>query len=642
MGDTIASYTWIDNVLLDGMDYFSSTFWFFNAWAFKIAKWVLLIGLLISAIKLLFGAEAIKKIAIGTLGKLLVFFLIMHYYNSIIATISNTALSWGSQAGKGRGTATMNLVSLMNEAKQDLAVAEQLQGLSEKQRKNKIKELRRKAKKAKSMGTGRGNKLTEGLLDPEGASSFANQANLYKNDMEEVINYQVRTLETLKSILVEKIDKDKDGNLIKSYFLNTTLLDNRGNATNYISPASFLKLSILTGKLILKRQADYCDIKLGEATFDEEENASMASKIVSPGLIAFLKTFSFSDIINYMLCFICFLAIFFCAIFVLMQYIMTIFEYSVVTSIVVFYIPFYLADISKQITAKLFPIFWSFFIKLMVITICMWFSLSLYIRLTSDQMGQSTPFDAGVFCTTMFTIMLSFVVTQNAPKISQTILSGNPELSMGELVTAGGTMLAGAILGNKGRKLAQKGAAGVAGGGGRLGGAGYMAFKSAREKGQGMMQSIGAGMMGGGRESLSMLNDGKNRALFGKEGVSFIAAQTAKGVDNQIRREGEHLGSNKATKLEKISSSQARISSTATEQANDPTPRPSTGSSTETKAGNQSMQDRSSNPSRGQTSPMENRMSAMDATHFKNEKAEEKKEDAMKAKFKGKDNVQKT
>ena len=49
--------------------------------------------------------------------------------------------------------------------------------------------------------------------------------------------------------------------------------------------------------------------------------------------------------------------------------------------------------------------------------------------------------------TTIFICLLSFVLTSNAPKIAMTLLTGQPQLSMGELVQAAATFGAGAMAG---------------------------------------------------------------------------------------------------------------------------------------------------------------------------------------------------
>lgn len=53
------------------------------------------------------------------------------------------------------------------------------------------------------------------------------------------------------------------------------------------------------------------------------------------------------------------------------------------------------------------------------------------------------------FVTVVFTCVIGFVLTQNAPKIAQTLMTGQPQLSMGELVTAAGTLAMGTFRGAK-------------------------------------------------------------------------------------------------------------------------------------------------------------------------------------------------
>lgn len=73
------------------------------------------------------------------------------------------------------------------------------------------------------------------------------------------------------------------------------------------------------------------------------------------------------------------------------------------------------------------------------------------------------------FVTIVFTCVIGFVLTQNAPKIAQTLLTGQPQLSMGELVTAAGTLAMGTMKGAQAAKatghIAKEGARKVAQGG---------------------------------------------------------------------------------------------------------------------------------------------------------------------------------
>lgn len=90
-----------------------------------------------------------------------------------------------------------------------------------------------------------------------------------------------------------------------------------------------------------------------------------------------------------------------------------------------------------------------FLIKTVVITICMFFVFYLFIQETVDIMTDNGGMNWVSFVTVVFTCVIGFVLTQNAPKIAQTLMTGQPQLSMGELVTAAGSLAMGTFKGVK-------------------------------------------------------------------------------------------------------------------------------------------------------------------------------------------------
>lgn len=587
----IGSYTWIDNVLVDGMDYFAGMFGYFQDIAWALAMLVFWLGLMINAIKLVFGSESIKKVAIGTLGKLCIFLMLFYGYRRITSAVAHSAMKWGTNAGSGHATVTENLVGLMHQCENDLQVAQHLAKLPKGEQEKQIKAMKKKLadnkKNKTALGKGQGNNFFSDMTSSDGMSMFANQANLYRN-LDDIVEYQLQTMNTLREVLAPTKVKDKDGNLIDTYFLATTLYDKNGKPTNYISPAAFLKIAILTGELIIRRQVDYMQIRYGE-TYDVHIKAVWPAGAFAGIISTFEVYFNLSNLLNFSLCFICMIAVIFCALFAMIQYMMTMFEYAIVTSIVIFYIPFYLADISKSIASKLFPIFWNFFIKLLVITILMWFAIYQYINLASDQMSMGVPFSPTVFATTMFSILLSFIVTQNGPKVAQTIISGNPELSMGEFLQAAGTMAAGgAIMG----KAAQAGSRSVAGGAFKAMGEGVGHMQKAKAEGKSAVEQVGS-FLGGAAKSgaasmiktpFSAAGKATSRVLFGKQGGN-LAEKFAEGFENSMRQSSKksnkdednkndgsdhksHSGENDAPKFNGDSQSTQENSNSSTKENN--------------------------------------------------------------------------
>jgi len=133
-----------------------------------------------------------------------------------------------------------------------------------------------------------------------------------------------------------------------------------------------------------------------------------------------------------------------CTIFAEIQYIMTILEYTIIMGLGAFFIPFILFDGTKEMPKKLIPVFTGFLIKMIVITICMFFVFYLFIETTINIMADNGGMNWVTFATLLFNGLICFVLTQNAPKIAQTLLTGQPQLSMGEFVQALGTAAFGA------------------------------------------------------------------------------------------------------------------------------------------------------------------------------------------------------
>ena len=137
-------------------------------------------------------------------------------------------------------------------------------------------------------------------------------------------------------------------------------------------------------------------------------------------------------------CFVLILATAFAGI----QYVMTILEYTIICGLGAIFIPLMLFDGTKDIPKKLIPVFTSFLVKIMVITICLMFVYYLMIEncinTIADDGGMNWPAVGEIF----FEAIFAYILTQNAPKISQTILTGQPQLSMGEALQGAGTALA--------------------------------------------------------------------------------------------------------------------------------------------------------------------------------------------------------
>ncbi len=134
----------------------------------------------------------------------------------------------------------------------------------------------------------------------------------------------------------------------------------------------------------------------------------------------------------------------------------------------------------------------------------MFFVFYLFIQETVDIMTDNGGMNWVSFVTVVFTCVIGFVLTQNAPKIAQTLMTGQPQLSMGELVTAAGSLAMGTFKGVKAaghitkegsRKVAQ-GAVNAHGTAAKMNSARKAASSSAKDLGASVAQQRMAGAKG--------------------------------------------------------------------------------------------------------------------------------------------------
>ncbi len=443
------NYNWIDIPLVDGMAYFCNMFFYFSDKAVFIGKYLAFLGIIYYAIQMMYASVAVRQAIVKMFFSFVFFFLAMTFYHPFVGGLANIVTSMGVNAGSGKRIVERNLVSLMKKAENDLKVAKQLKKLegndaAKKQllrRTTAIPELVQLGtpldENGKAIHRKKGS-LSDDLTDPNGNSRYLSKVSNYRS-ADENIEWAEKTILALKDVLKPTKYRDRKGNLVKTYYLDVMLKKgNSGIASNFLSPNAILRVALLTAQVIRTRQTDYMTIKIAEAQED--------SSWYNPAGYVGWMNLSLTDIGNMILTWIVTIAIILAAIFAIIQYSMTIFEYAIVTSIGVIFLPFMLFNGTKSIAAKTMQVLVGFAIKLLIVTLTMFFMFYQYIYLAATQMGETQSLDLTIFAYIAFMIILSFIVTQNAPQIAGTILSGSPQLSMGEFMQAAGTVGAGALM----------------------------------------------------------------------------------------------------------------------------------------------------------------------------------------------------
>ena len=577
----------MDIPLLDGMSYFITTIGTFGDIAGKLAIALFLATLIWNAFRLWFGTQQVRKAAVDIMLKCLLFTAVFAGYRGIQVGVIDLAMKIGTNAGGGAAEVATTMSNLKENLESKLIVAQNTMkkmfkeagdtggALSETDVKNLAKGTGYSEEEVREQAEQYGVKINDsaatvagkvflysgansissavalGTLITVGIKNKLQYKKMYNNlNDEEVNNFKemVKNGEGAKiqnllagfaEVMYENPDwenapddlKSNINKYIYSPFITTTDVIPENEQWSLkkwkktgvdegvmISPAALIKTCVLVANVIMATEENTTD-----------ENNQTSKKF-------FQKTWQ--DINRFIMTIIMVLGIIAAGVFCCIQYCMCIFEYWIVTSIGVLFIPCILFDGTKSYASKLIQLYVSFFIKITVMLLCMFWTFSTYINVATNILASANPVTMLNFAYILFALILGFVVTQNAPQIAMTILNGTPQLSMGEFIHAAGTAAAGAALAKKGATMAAKTAApvvkganaGIAEGASAAAGA----WKGAGEAGAGFgtkfKMAAGAGIRQTASAWDSGIKDHASRLITGKESSSHNASSLHVGV----------------------------------------------------------------------------------------------------------------
>lgn len=432
--------TWIDLPVVEAMEYFGGMVVQGLKWATRYAALFGLIGIIWSAFKVMMSRMSIKDLWWDTLFKWIGFTLLITLYPAITISFSKIANDIGMRAGGGKQVIIDGLTVLKQTIKKDLEVqAAWADGMVSDLETNFDNLTLTTEFQNSSSYDDYMNKVADEL----GAMTFKSKSDKKKalsivNEYKERNKYKVMfsglTLSVLEKILIEKDMSGEEGdNLTESYVdLDIWLRDSNGQPSCYISPSALLKVALLSCQIMWEKE----NVTFNKVSDDIEsdEDLGMVKK-------AFAQLgHSLSRIPNMFMCFWCCIVLVLATIFAEIQYIMTILEYTMIVGIGAIFIPLLLFDGTKDIPKKLIPVFISFMVKMIVITVCLMFVYYLMIENCINTIADDGGMNWTAIGEITFESLLCYVLTQNAPKVAQTILTGQPQLSMGEALAGAATV----------------------------------------------------------------------------------------------------------------------------------------------------------------------------------------------------------
>lgn len=435
-----------DLPLVQTLEYFGGVMAQGYKWAAFYGNLFGLIGLAWSGFKVAMSRMTVKDFWWDTIFKWVGYLLLLNLYPAIVIGIGGIAGEIGIKAGGAKDAIVSELKAMRSSIEADLATVNSIEAGNDEDAKSRLDEHSPQSLGNKDSYNDFVEKATGSIPGLKGGNRWdSNEMNRklseQRHDKSDDENkkfkslFQAETFKAINAILGDRnLDGTKIGDNTDTYIsLDIFIKDADGNESFYLSPGALLRMTLLAANIMHSKNTS------AFLQRNEEIDAAKLNPFVSAGrTIQSGMQFVLDGIVVWF----CVIVLALCVIFALIQYIMTVIEFTIVAAVGVIFIPMLLFDGTKDIPKKLVPVFISFMVKMIVITLCLMFVYYLIIEFTVNTIT-SDGFDiVWLLVDVAFNAVLSYVMTQNAPKIAQTILTGQPQLSMGEFVAAAGTAAA--------------------------------------------------------------------------------------------------------------------------------------------------------------------------------------------------------
>ena len=121
-----------------------------------------------------------------------------------------------------------------------------------------------------------------------------------------------------------------------------------------------------------------------------------------------------------------------CTIFLMLEYSITLIEFLLVGSISTLLIPLFFIDATKQFVSNLIRMILTYFVKLMVTIMMIFFVMGMYLRM-AESMYTRVLSDTGSVLYYVFILALGLILAKSSGKVASAVISGNPSLGLGDI-----------------------------------------------------------------------------------------------------------------------------------------------------------------------------------------------------------------
>lgn len=307
-----------------------------------------------------------------------------------------------------------------------------------------------------------------------------------------------------------------------------------------ISPDAILKTIYLCAAVMWEREWTATNQEWISNQEETDKNATGLSKAIAKKFT--IVDFPMHRLAEMIFCIVLIIFMIICGSTAIIQYMMSLLEYTLVAGACAILIPFMLFDGLNDMAQKVISILFQQAIKLIFCIIICTFCVWCYFLLAEQTVGAVTGLSMQNIVFGLFISLIGGAFMTNAPKIASVLATGQPQMSMGEFAQMAGAYAAGghtiaktgkqaahlvttaSKLGKEGVRTGAKGAIAIAGQHSRNSGARQGAYIAAKNAGLEEKQAIGYARKAGLEQWGSDIGRTVKRGAF-----NFVTGSSASG-----------------------------------------------------------------------------------------------------------------
>jgi hypothetical protein len=345
------NYKQLDLPLIDGITYFQRSIGSFYAIAVRLSTLLGIICILWNVFRLWMGTQEVRKACVDIITKFLLFVFLINLYPLIVDGVIDTAITIGMHAGGGYNKVNAAFYALREDCETKVALAQErlFEILSEGKSGSALKSEHVQLlahmtyvseDKIESFLKDKGVEVVtreeyDGLVHGWWNAIFLSREQMAINyrvdEFIDSINLKaaaalyedkdlrqaIITLKAMEEVMAYPSDDGETGqgaSKVKEYLYNPFMTDGEGKQTNMLSPGAMIKTAVLISDIISRQ---------GSMEYSSDKNGFIERKMDE----------TFQNVVSLILIILMTFGLIMASIFCVIQYVMCIFEYFIVTAV---------------------------------------------------------------------------------------------------------------------------------------------------------------------------------------------------------------------------------------------------------------------------------------------------------------------